>query len=160
MDWEGDGDQDILVGKSRGRIDFYLNRGTELQPEWELESSRFLFINTGGFAAPHFFDINRDGYPELLIGTRTSRILYYENRDPITTGLKQVDVLRGINLDPRKAPLALMEEACTQIDVFPNCLPPLLEGFGLPLKVNTLEEIVEPACVQVQAFYLQKLGRT
>ena len=46
-----------------------------------------------------------------IIGTRTSRILYYENRDPITTGLKQVDALRGINLDPRKAPLALMEEA-------------------------------------------------
>ena len=158
VDWEGDGDQDILVGKSRGRIDFYLNRGTKLQPEWELESSRFLFINTGGFAAPRFFDVNRDGYPELLIGTRTSRILYYENRDPITTGLKQVAALRRVNLDPRKAPLALMEEACAQIDVFPNCLPPLLEGFGLPLEVTTLEEIVERSLRPSPSFLSTEIG--
>lgn len=141
VDWEQDGDLDILVGKSGGRLDFYLNRGTSLEPQWEKESDRFLFINTGGFAAPRFFDLNRDGYPELLIGTRTSRVLHFENRDPITSGLRNVLSLRGKSFDPKRPAQQLLQEACALIDVFPNCLPPLLTGFDLPLEVTTLEEI-------------------
>jgi hypothetical protein len=143
IDWEQDGDIDLLIGKSNGRIDFYLNRGNLLQPQWELESERFLFINTGGFAAPRLFDVSGDGYPELLIGTSTSRVLEYENREPLTSALRNIPALANTEFDLRLEPLELMTEACAQIDVFPNCLPALATAFDLPLEQATsLEEII------------------
>jgi uncharacterized protein (DUF2141 family) len=85
-DWDGDGDLDLFIGKSDGTIAFYENTGTRFQPGWKLVQSRFLSIDSGGYAAPAFIDVNGDGQGDFLVGNSTSRLYAY-------TGKERVNVL-------------------------------------------------------------------
>ena len=144
VDWDQDGDLDILAGKSSGYLNFYVNRGNSLEPKWELESERFLYINTGGFAAPVFFDFNGDFFPELMIGTATSRVIYYENRELIFAGLKNIPQLALDQLNQLEAPEKILKSACEQLangDVA-VCLQAMLPAYGLqPAEANSLEAL-------------------
>jgi large repetitive protein len=81
VDWDGDGDPDLFVGKSNGTIDYYQNKGTPTQPDWRLTQERFLAIDDGGFAAPAFLDVNGDGKPDLLVGSSTNNVSLYTYKD-------------------------------------------------------------------------------
>jgi hypothetical protein len=52
VDWDRDGDWDLMVGKSDGRIAHYRNLGTRLEPRFELAEDRFNILDAGGYAAP------------------------------------------------------------------------------------------------------------
>ena len=80
VDWDGDGDLDLMVGKSDGKIDYYRNIGNRVQGHWELMQSRFLILDSGGYASPLFHDLNGDGRPDLLLAGAGERIAYYVNR--------------------------------------------------------------------------------
>lgn len=80
VDWDGDGDLDLMVGKSDGKIAYYRNIGDRQQGIWELAQSRFLILDSGGYAAPVFHDLNGDGRPDLLLAGDSERIAYYINR--------------------------------------------------------------------------------
>jgi len=79
-DLDGDGDADMLVGMSDGRILHYENTATPGAPaSFVLRSLNFQSIDVGTFAAPFLFDINGNGLPDLFIGNRTGRVHYYKN---------------------------------------------------------------------------------
>lgn len=80
VDWDGDGDLDLFVGKSNGAIAYYKNRGTRFKPNWRLLQKRFLAIDEGGFAAPAFFEMNGDSNPDMLIGSGTNNVSLYTNK--------------------------------------------------------------------------------
>jgi uncharacterized protein (DUF2141 family) len=80
VDWDGDGDLDLMVGKSDGKIAYYRNIGDRQQGIWELAQSRFLILDSGGYAAPVFHDLNGDGRPDLLLAGDSEQIAYYINR--------------------------------------------------------------------------------
>ena len=48
VDWDQDKDLDLVVGKSNGKINYYLNSGDRFAPQWRLKSNHFQFIDTGG----------------------------------------------------------------------------------------------------------------
>jgi len=81
VDWDGDGDPDLFVGKRDGTIAYYPNRGTAFAGDWFLRQTRFLAIDNGGYAAPAFFDVNGDGRPDLFVGNSTGRVSLYTNKD-------------------------------------------------------------------------------
>jgi uncharacterized protein (DUF2141 family) len=81
VDWDGDGDYELFVGKSDGTIDYYENRGTRQDPDWRLTQPRFLAIDEGGYAAPAFLDMNGDGKPDLIVGNSASALVLYTNKD-------------------------------------------------------------------------------
>jgi uncharacterized protein (DUF2141 family) len=79
-DWDGDGDLDLFVGKSDGTVAYFQNIGTRQDGAWELREARFNILDSGGFAAPAFADVNGDGAPDLLLAGDGEQIAYYTRR--------------------------------------------------------------------------------
>ncbi|MBF0351093.1 MAG: VCBS repeat-containing protein [SAR324 cluster bacterium] len=139
IDWDYDGDLDVVVGKSNGKLNFYLNEGTPLAPNWKLESDRFLYIDAVSDAAPVFYDWRNDGFPELFMGSSQSRVIYYENREVLSTGLKDIpDVnfsLFNWNLPPEK----VLTKFCERLNVPESCFEILKKS--LPIPADTPDDI-------------------
>ena len=81
VDWDGDGDLELFVGKSDGTVGYYENKGTRKEPDWRLIQSRFLAIDDGGYAAPAFLDIDGDGRADLVLGTSGPMLGVYSYKD-------------------------------------------------------------------------------
>lgn len=138
VDWNHDGLWDIVIGKASGQISFYYNRGVPLAPQWELESERFLLIDAGGYASPLFYDLNKDGFSELLVGTSTSNLVYYENREILKTGLSKIPDLDLADVEWQEDYLSILQKMCTdsKLGAEPACLAPLARAFLIPDTVN------------------------
>ncbi len=80
VDWDRDGDLDLMVGKSDGRIAYYRNIGTRFEGAWELAADRFLILDVGGYAAPLFHDFDGDGWADLFLAGDSETIPFYRNR--------------------------------------------------------------------------------
>ena len=77
-DWNGDGNQDVLVGNGDGFIHLYLNVSTTSEPQ--LMSSGMIQLNDQDLhveedsAVPFLVDWNNDGKKELLVGSEQGYI--------------------------------------------------------------------------------------
>jgi hypothetical protein len=79
-DVDGDGDDDMLIGASDGRIFYYVN--TALAGDvanFVFVTPIFQNIDIGTFATPQLVDVDGDGLLDLIIGSREGRIHYYHN---------------------------------------------------------------------------------
>ncbi|MGK5093152.1 VCBS repeat-containing protein [Deltaproteobacteria bacterium TL4] len=132
VDWNHDNKLDLVVGKSDGKMNFYVNRGTYFEPKWELESNRFLFLDSGGFAIPRFYDLNRDGFPELFIGTSSSTVIYYENQEVIRHSLESIQEVDWTLFNWERPPTELLSKACDLLGGILVCLPQLGQALNLP----------------------------
>ena len=135
---------DIVIGKSNGKLDFFWNKGNPIVPDWHLESDHFQFIDSGGLSIPTFHDMNGDGYSELFIGTSTSGIIYYENRELIFDRLKAIKTLDLSLLNSTDAPERILREACDQLKGMPECLFSLGTALDVPpgLKLAELNQLL------------------
>jgi uncharacterized protein (DUF2141 family) len=77
VDWDGDGDLDLLVGKSDGTVAYYRNIGTAREGSWELAAPRFQILDAGGFAAPVLADVTGDGAADLLLAGDSEQAALY-----------------------------------------------------------------------------------
>lgn len=81
-DLDNDGLTDILAGKEDGKISFYRNKGTKVNPSFQLVTDYYGQINvteTGvsytGFSTPAIY--NNKGKLQLFVGSESGRIFYY-----------------------------------------------------------------------------------
>jgi len=143
VDWDHDRDLDLVVGKSNGKINFYLNTGDRYAPQWSLKSKHFQFIDTGGNVAPTFHDLNKDNFPELFLGTSSSMVIYYENNDVLIDMLRKISAVQLAKLDKSASFQNILTQACNQLKGLPECLTTLAASLGVPegSKLAGIEEL-------------------
>ena len=136
VDWDQDKDLDLVVGKSNGKINYYLNNGDRFAPQWKLISKHFQFIDTGGTVAPTFKDLNHDTFPELFLGTSSSMVIYYENNEVLMDRLSKISAVQLEKLDKSASFEIILSQACKQLRGLPECLTTLAAAFGVPAEVK------------------------
>ena len=79
-DLDNDGDQDLLLGASDGRMYHFENTALPGNPaSMTFITPAFEDIDVGTYAAPCLFDVDQNGRVDLLIGNRNGKISYYKN---------------------------------------------------------------------------------
>ena len=143
VDWDQDKDLDLVVGKSNGKINYYLNNGNRFAPQWIIKSRHFQFIDAGGSVAPTFKDLNNDNFPELFLGTSSSMVIYYENKEILWDHLRKIKALQLEKLEKSASFEKLLSQACKELKGSPECLTPLAEAFDVPIdvKISDIKEL-------------------
>lgn len=102
-DIDNDGDQDMLLGDSDGKLHLMKNIEINGEANFFMNSVNYFDIDVGSFASPFLVDLDRDGDLDLIIGSRQGQIFHYENQGDASEGdfVLINDTLGNINLtDP------------------------------------------------------------
>ncbi|MDD5571936.1 MAG: T9SS type A sorting domain-containing protein [Bacteroidales bacterium] len=85
-DLDGDGDEDILIGNSDGKLYYYENTaGTGNPASFVLNSANYSGIDVGDYSTPQIIDLNRDSKPDIVVGCKKGTILYFQNTGTTTS---------------------------------------------------------------------------
>jgi hypothetical protein len=108
-DIDNDGKADLVIGHSDGTISYFSNFASSdtSMPVWRpiarvIKDISGNIINTGGFAAPFIYDMDKDGKPDLISGNYTGYVQYYQNTSA-TPGILQLKLINthlgGVKVD-------------------------------------------------------------
>jgi len=82
VDWDSDGDLDLLIGNMTGDVGLFVNEGNRRQPAFAVEP---VILVTGGqsplvptdMASPEAVDWNGDGRLDLVVGFEDGSVLFF-----------------------------------------------------------------------------------
>ena len=112
IDYNGDGKKDIVIAphgagsRNRNQVWYYQNNGTAAAPRFDFVTDSLMsndIIDAGRNSRPLFYDFNKDGKPDQLIGAleklpdgrEVSRLHYYENITPGEEALRSNNQLQA-----------------------------------------------------------------
>jgi hypothetical protein len=100
VDWDNDGNHDLLVGDGNGNVFVYRNTNNNSNPI--LDNGTFILYNGDDRATPVADDWNGDGKKDLLVGNLTGTIQIYINQgtdmNPAFTSYSNLQV-GGVDFD-------------------------------------------------------------
>lgn len=84
IDWDEDGDQDLVLGAYEGALYLCMNEGTPAEPRFaetneQIKANGKPLIVKGGLATPRIVDWNGDGLFDILCGGSHGGVYYYAN---------------------------------------------------------------------------------
>ncbi|MBM2840421.1 MAG: type sorting protein, partial [Bacteroidetes bacterium] len=82
VDADNDGDQDLLIGASDGKLYFYRNDGPVENPVFTFVTNSFGLIDEIRTSCPALVDIDNDGDKDLFVGGQRGGIDLYRNMFP------------------------------------------------------------------------------
>ena len=83
-DLDNDGDQDMLVGDSDGKLHLLNNIFFNDVSNFYISTTDYFNIDVGSFASPYLLDLDRDSDLDLIIGTRQGQLFFYENQGSVS----------------------------------------------------------------------------
>lgn len=91
-DLDNDGDQDMIIGASDGRLYYYQNVAAPgLAANFVLNNSLFSGMLFGQYCAPQLVDVNRDNKLDILSGRSNGKLNYYKNIGTISNPVFSAD---------------------------------------------------------------------
>ncbi|MGH2576124.1 MAG: T9SS type A sorting domain-containing protein, partial [Ignavibacteria bacterium] len=79
VDIDNDGDLDLFVGNSDGKLFYYRNDGTPMVFNFVFVTNFYQSISVGNDSSPNFADMDNDNDYDLFIGNRIGLIAFYRN---------------------------------------------------------------------------------
>jgi len=83
IDADGDGDPDVVLGRSDGTFRWLRNDGTATAPAFEElveDASPLVGQDVGAGSTPAFVDVDADGDPDLIVGADDGTIVAFQSR--------------------------------------------------------------------------------
>ena len=79
-DLDDDGYPDLLIGQADGTLAYLRNTGSGTNPpSFDLPVWGFDGIDVGNYSTPQLFDLDHDGFRDLIIGEQNGNINYYKH---------------------------------------------------------------------------------
>jgi hypothetical protein len=83
-DLDGDGDKDMILSLENGSLSYYANTSVApgisfANPIINMSDNTGATINTGQYATPQLFDLDKDGLLDLIIGKKSGELMFYRN---------------------------------------------------------------------------------
>ncbi|MBT4036092.1 MAG: T9SS type A sorting domain-containing protein [Candidatus Marinimicrobia bacterium] len=102
IDFDHDGDLDLLSGSQSGDIKYYSNTGNASGPAWSADHSRFSSIDHSIYSAVTAGDLDADGEYDLVVGDLSGNLYYYRNTG--TSFVLDPSEFTGINVGGWSSP--------------------------------------------------------
>jgi hypothetical protein len=99
-DLDGDGDLDLVAGNGNGTFAYFENTGTAMAPSFVHRTGAdnpFDGLDVGGYSQPSFADLDGDGDLDMMTGSSSRGIEYFEN---VGTAAASAWEERSGDLDP------------------------------------------------------------
>jgi hypothetical protein len=115
-DLDGDGMDDLLLGRWRGQVDYYRNMGGK----FELFQESIVELPRGSNAVPELADLDNDGDMDLLLGASNGRVFYFENTGTTETPefVLIEDAFPEVEVRHRSAPALYDVDGDGDLDLF------------------------------------------
>jgi len=115
IDFDYDGDLDLLSGTQLGPIKYFENTGTPAGPAWEEKSNYFSSISHSIYSAVTAGDVNGDSLPDIITGDLNGGLFFHRNNGSGFT--YNSAVFSGIDIGDWSAPVLVDMDNDNDLDI-------------------------------------------
>lgn len=177
VDWDADGDQDLLIGSFGGELFLRTNVGAPKKPEWAPEAVRIEAAGSpfkvNAHAAPAVADWNGDGLFDLVVGASDGSVQWFKNEGamgkPRFGAARTLVAARSTNkflqryVEPGEAPQPGARAQIAVVDYDLDGKLDLLVGDYADVtelrRLNAEERLAFQKLVAARAAVMEKMGR-
>ena len=115
IDFDYDGDLDLLSGSQLGSVKYFENMGSSIGPAWIEKSTYFSSIQHSIYSAVAAGDVNGDSLPDVITGDLNGGLFFHQNTG---AGFSYISsVFSGIDLGDWSTPVLIDMDSDSDLDI-------------------------------------------